>query len=426
MATSVYTDKVAAKIIRAVKNKLNIANTMSRKFEMEFEDTSEPIGQILRIKKPARGRVVDGIPWVGGPTERIYVSTEAFQPFHVEYQSDALETMFEMERTQSARDANIYNPIVDDLVQEIDSRAARFIGTHTTMHVGALGTTPTSFDTWGSAVTRINEKDGMNGRIRSKMSMSPEAQRTMVSGTPNALALFHNGGRDANDVFTEGDIPRYSGFDVQTSMSLYSHTSGVIQTQATLVVATSSADGDLQIVVTCTSGDTFKAGDWISCLNRSDVNPRTRNSLFRDRQLEIAGAPGTLYTATATTITLPLVEPLYGPNSVYQNILTLPVALDAITFLPGTAVTNGAAKQGTFGMCYTNDAFGIIGAKFPKVRKGTFDMVSEYQDPDTGIQLSIIGWTVPETRQQRWRCDACIGFVNLMGDTSAALIGMLS
>jgi hypothetical protein len=434
MPNAIFTDKVAAKIVRGVKNKINVASTMTKKFEMEFEDKAEPIGQILRIKKPVRGRVVDGTNWVGGATDRIYVSSEAAQPFHVEYQSDVLETMFEMERTQSAKDENIYNPLIDDLVQQIDTRAAQFAALRTSMHVGAIGVTPTSFDTWGQLMSRIDEKDGFNGQRRAGMFMTPEAHRTMVSGTPNALALFHNGGQNANAVFRDSEIPRYSGYDIRQSMSLYAHTTGILAngTVQGLTVSVTSVSGDTSIIVAGTNGDTFQAGDYLTVgstaagTNRYDVNPRTRNSLFRRRQLTIAGAPGQTYTIAGGVVTLPLVEPIYGPDSIYQNIASLPQAADTVTLDEGTTLANGVASSGYFGMAYTNDAFGIMGHRFPAVKQSAFDLVSEFQDPDTGIMISIIGWTVPETRQKRWRADTCISFVNLMGDTSSALIGMLN
>lgn len=423
---NVFTDKVAAKIVRRVKNKLNVASTFTKKFELDFEDKSDPIGQTLRVKKPLRGRVVDGFDWVGTDSERLYTTVGPFQTFHVEFQTGALEKMFEMERGQRAQDENIYNPLTDQLAQEIDSRAAVFAALNTSMHVGAIGTTPTSFDTWGSLATRINEKDGFNGSMRAGMFMSPEAHRTMVSGTPNALALFNNGSRDPNRIFREGVIPEYAGYELRQSMSLYTHTTGIVATLTTITVSASVVSGDQSIVIACATGDTFKAGDFISCAARYDINPYTRDSLFRDRHLKIAGSKGQTYTAAANVVTLPLVEPIYGPASVYQNIDSLPVAADVVTFNPGTTMVNAASKSGKFGMAYTNDAFAIVGAKVPQPKQTAFDEVSSYQDEDTGIQVSILGWTVPETRQQRWRADVCIGFGNLLGATSSALIGMLN
>lgn len=424
--SNVFTDKVAAKIVRRVKNKLNVASTFTKKFELEFEDKSDPIGQTLRVKKPLRGRTVDGFDWVGGDSERIYTTVGPFQTFHVEFQSGAFERMFEMERGQRAQDENIYNPLTDQLAQEIDTRAAIHAALNTSMHVGAIGTTPTSFDTWGQLATRIQEKDGFSGSMRAGMFMTPEAHRTMVSGTPNALALFHNGARDVNAVFRDGAIPKYSGYELRQSMSLYSHTTGIVADTTALSVSVTSVNGDTSIVIAATTGDTFKAGDFISVAGREDINPYTRDSLFRDRHLKIAGTRGQTYTAAASVVTLPLVEPIYGPGSVYQNISSLPTAADVVTLNPGTTMVNDEAKSGKFGMAYTNDAFAIVGAKVPQPKSTAFDEVSSYQDEDTGIQVSILGWTVPETLQKRWRADVCIGFGNLLGSTSSALIGMLN
>lgn len=426
MSTNVFTDKVAAKIVRLVKNKLKIASTMTKKFEMEFEDQSEPIGQILRVKKPLRGVVVDGSVWTGASIERKWATVGPFQHFHIPLQAGVGEQMFEMERTADARNKNLYDPLTDQIAQEIDLRAARFIALNTSMRVGAIGTTPASFDTWGSAATVIAEKDGMSGKLRAGMFMSPTALRTMVSGTPNALALFHNGQRDPEDVFREGFLARYGGYDIYDSMSLYSHTTGIVASTTGLTVSVTSVDGDTSIILGCTTGDTFKAGDSISAAARSDINPFTRDSLFRDRILAIAGNKGDTYTGAASLVTLPLVEPMFGPGNPYQNILTLPVAGDVVTFNPGTTMVNAAAKSGKFGMLYTNDAFAIVGAKVPTPKKSSFEEASSYTDPDTGITVSILSWIVPETLEMRWRADACIGFGKLLGDTSSALVGMLS
>lgn len=426
--TNVYTDKVAAKVVRRVKNKLKVAKTFTKKFELDFEDKSDPIGQTLRVKRPLRGRIVDGMDWVGGDSTRVYTTVGPFENFHAEFQSGALEKMFEMERGQRQLDENIYNPLTDQLAQEIDSRAASFAARNTSMHVGAIGTTPTSFDTWGSMTSRIQEKDGFSGNLRAGMFGTPEAFRTMISGTPNALALFHNGNPNANRMFSEGDIPRYAGYDLMDSMSLYFHTTGILAdgTSQGLTVSVTSVSGDQSIIIAGSNGDTFRAGDFIAVTNRYDVNPYTRNSLARYRQLTIAGAAGTTYTVAGGVVTLPLVEPIYGPDSVYQNILTLPTAADVVTLNPGTTMPNGSALSGYMGMAYTNDAFAIVGAKVPQPKKSSFDEVSTYQDPDTGIEVSILGWTVPETRQQRWRADVCIGFGNLLGATSSVAIGLLN
>jgi hypothetical protein len=424
--SNIFTDKVAAKIVRRVKNKLNVASTFTKKFELEFEDKSDPIGQTLKVKKPLRGRVVEGFDWVGGDYTRIYTTVGPFQNFHVELQAGVLEKMFDMERGVRAMNENLYDPLTDQLAQEIDTRAAIFAALNTSMHVGAIGTTPTSFDTWGSLATRIDEKDGFNGRMRAGMFMTPEAHRTMVSGTPNALALFHNGGRDGNAVFRDGALPNYAGYELRQSMSLYSHTTGILADVNALTVSVTSVDGAEAIIIAGTNGDTFRAGDFIAVTGREDINPYTRDSLFRDRQLTIAGSRGQTYTVAGGVVTLPLVEPIYGPGSVYQNILTLPTAADVVTLNPGTTMVNGQSKSGKFGMAYTNDAFAFVGAKVPQPKSSAFDEVSSYQDEDTGIQVSILGWTVPETLQQRWRADVCFAFGNLLGSTSSALIGMLN
>lgn len=422
MATHVYTDKVAAKITRLVKNKLKVASTMTKKFELEFENPNEPIGQTLKVKKPLRGAVVDGSNWTGANIERKYATVGPFQHFHIPLQAGVGEVMFEMERTNEARNKNLYDPLTAQIAQEIDLRAARFIAMNTTMHVGALGTTPTSFDTFGSATTRIDEKDGHTSSIRAGMFVSPESQRSMVSGTPNALGLFNL--PPGEKVFHEGQIGRYSGYDLFTTMSLYTHTTGVIATVASITVSVSSVDGDTSIVIACATGDTVKAGDYITVASCEDINPFTRASLIRRRQLTVAGDPGQTYTAAANVVTLPLVEPLFGPGNPYQNISRLPVAADAVTFNDGYTMVDATAKTGRMGLVYTNDAFAIVGKNVPSPKRSSFEESSSYVDEDTGINISILSWVVPETLERRWRADCCIGFGKLLGDTSSAVIAM--
>lgn len=422
--TQVFTDKVAANTVRLAVNKLGVTRVLSRSHERTFNE-GEPIGDTLRVRLANRGTIRDGFNYVGESMNRQYATVVADQKFGIDVEADIVEKAIQMERSSGFFPPDVLNSLSSQMAQEIDTRCARFVVRNTPMTTGAIGTTPTSLQTWSNAQTRIEEKGGFTGQKRAGMFMSPQDQETMVAGTPNVLALFNNDSKsDPTRPFRKGFIADYAGWGLEKSMSMPSHVTGIVADLTLLTVV--SIDGNT-LTVNCTTGDTFKINDRVSVANVGDINPMTRASLSRDKQGVITQDA----TAVGTTVALTVswgsgsTSGLIGPGSPYQNCTALPVAGALVTFNPGTTMVNATAKTGKFAAAFTDEAFGLVNVKIPGPDRGTFEAAGTYTDPDTGIGMQFLGRYDFETLSWQYRMDTWLGFGSFMADTSSIVIASL-
>ncbi len=420
----VFTDKVAANTVRLATNKLAVTRILSRAHERTFNE-GEPIGDTLRVRLANQGTIREGFNYVGENLNRQYTTITADQKFGIDVEADVVEKALQIVRSGGMFPSDVMESLSAKVAQEIDTRCARFIVRNTPMTVGAIGTTPQSLDVWSSAQTRIEEKGGFTGQKRAGMFMSPQDQQTMVAGTPNVLSLFHNDSNsDPTRVFRKGFIADYGGWGLEKSMSLPSHTTGIIATQASLTVV--SYDGTT-LIINATNGDTMKANDRISIDGVVDVNLMTKASLSRDKQGVVL--QDTVAASSLMSILVSFgqgsLSGLIGPGSPYQNCTALPVAGAAVTFNPGTTMVNGAAKTGKFAVALTDEAFGLVNIKIPQPKRSAFEESGTYTDEETGIGISFLGWYDPESLAQKYRMDVWLGFGAFMADTSSIVIASL-
>lgn len=414
--THVYTDKVAADVVRLMKNKLGCTYYFNRKYERDFNE-GQPIGDTLRVKKPNRGTVVDGFGYTGANIERQYTTVVADQMFHIPCDWDTIEKAIQMERSDEDIQKNILDPLAAQLAQECDTRAMRFARLNTPWTVGALGATPTAMSTYLQAKTIIEELGGWHGSKRRAMFVSPDMMSTVAAGTPNIMGQFHPR-NEAEMAFREGSIGHFGGFDWFTSMSWQRHTSGIITTQASVTMNGANQTGT-SLNLNCTTGDTFIAGDYISIANVNAVNNMSRQSTGRAKRFKIMANA----TGAASAVTLTVSPGIVGPGSPYQNVNALNTNTAAVTFLPGTTVTDGSAVSGLFGLGITSDAFALVAIDLPMPKKDSEQYVGKYTDPETGITIGIIKHFDFESRSWKTRMDCWIGFGNLQAEFAAILIG---
>jgi hypothetical protein len=418
MGNHVFTDAVAPNLVRLLKNKLVFCQFFSRRNERDFNE-GQPIGDTLRVKLPYRGMIRDGFQYVGAPIDRRYTTIVADQMFGIDVDWDTIEKAIQMERSMEDINDNILDPLSAQLAQEFDSRAARFAYLRTPNLAGALGTTPTALSTYNRTRSKIKELGGWDGAQRAAMIISPEMMATVVAGTPNVIGLF-NPSDVVSKAFRKGYIGEYGGYSWFESMSLYQHTSGIWATHGANAVEIDGANqAGNSILISCTTGDTFKAGDKINIEGVYSVNPMTRRSTLRLKEFTIL--QDTIGVASAATLTIS--PAMIGPGSPYQNVDALPADNADLTLLPGTTMTNAAAKSGLFGQALTNEAFALVAIDLPMPKTSAFDVVMSHTDDETGITIGVIRWMDPETRSWKTRMDAWIGFGDLLAENSACLIG---
>lgn len=394
--------------LRSLVNKLAVAQYFNTDYNKEFTRDFAP-GETVRVKLPQRFTVSSGLGYQPQPVNRLYTTVACDQIFGIHLEWDSIEAALKMERGREAVKREYLDPAMEQLSQEIDSRAAAWALANTNNVVGSLGTTPTSFDIYGQARARLIENACTPGK--KGMIVTPQMMRTIVS---NNLTTF-NPQDEIAKAFREGYYGHAEGFEWDESMSLYSQTAGTWQNAVT--VNTAPANGATQMVVNCTNGDTFNQNDVFSVLSVNNANPVTRRSTGTLKQFVITQS----VVATGSTATIPFqcgTQGVQGPGSQYQNVDALPVAGASLTLFPGTTSPNG--KSGMQGLAINRDAFALVGVKL-EIPKAC-EMSSQARDPKTGISVAFVRMFDPIERKMVNRFDVLLGFGNLYPDNCAVRV----
>ena len=412
-------NKVSANIVELAKNKLLIAKgfrTRGSQYDKDFNE-GPPGGNTITVKKPFRSTIREGWQWNGQNVVRQSTTITADQVFGADLNLDPDEQALYAERSWPEFKRNVINPIAAQIATECDLRAARFGKLWTSMVTSALGTTPTTADALAAPRSRLTEMGAMITPRQKTMAITPAMMQAWISGTPNLLSLFYID--PVKKAFNDGYIGHYGDFDVVESMSLQPHTTGVWATVATGVTVLTSNQSGATINFAATTGDTIKAGDKISIASVNAVNPMTRESLGYNRQFTVLQD----ITAAASAFTgVQIDPPIVGPGSAYQNVDALPLAAGIVTLMPGTSMSNAAAKSGKFGMAYTDEAFAMVSVDVPQPKTG-FEMIGSAEDPETGLKFAMLCWFDPKTLTKCWRWDVYLGLGALRASESSILIG---
>ncbi len=400
-----YTDWLGNEALRRLTNKLIVTEFMNSDYSRQFSQNFA-VGETVRIPLPQRFKSRDGLGYSPQPIDMRYTTANCNQVFGVDFEWDSVEKALKMPRPEEYLRENIINPAMDEIAQQIDSRAALFAYQNTNNIVGVLGTNPTSFSTVGAIRQRMIEL-ACPPSMDKGLIIPPAVNTSMV----NAAIQYFNPASAISQQYKEGSIGRNNGFDWYESMSLYSHTAGTWAGAVT--VNTAPANGDSTLVVNCTSGDTFKKGDSIGIDLVYATNPSTRRvtQTVTTKQFVITQD----VTASASTATLNLYPAFEDSTSQYSNIDTLPAANAALTLFPGTSSPNG--KSGIQGLALHKDAFAVVGVKLETPE--AVEICTQKRDPRSGLHVRFVRMFDPVQSKMVNRFDVCMGFGVLYADNCA-------
>lgn len=415
------TDYLAEEGIRLLTNELEIASGFNTDFQDNL-DKEFPVGATFRVPLPNLGTVRRNT-LAYTPTSvtdrHTTVTCDRIAGWDAEW--DSIELALSFPRSESRIKKKILKPAMEQIKQEFDTQAAQFGYLNTPNIVGTLGTNPTTFDSvYGAGRQRLIELAGFYGDIRTVLS--PGLGRSLRA---NVVANTFNPQDELAEMFRKGYIGEVSGIGpTYESMSLFSHTSGIWATVATgVTVKTGSSTGDSTLVVSCTTGDTFNAGDTVNVGSVNDVNPMTLRSTGTLKQFELAATTvGVGGQATLTFVTNSSQGALIGPGSPYQNVDALPVAGATLTLFPGTSMVNATAKTGTVSLMFGKDAYALVGIKLENPKASSAEIVSQSQDPESGLAVAFIRMFDPISRKWVNRFDSAFGFGLLHNDHCAVRV----
>jgi len=393
-------------ILRLLVNKLVVSEYFNRSWEKDF-NKEFATGSSIQIKFPQRFKTVDGMGYAPQGINRITTTVSLDQWIQVPFEWDDYERAVKLERSEAELRENYWEPAGAAIAQDIDSRAANWARMNTSNFVGVLGTDPTTVQTYYQARALL-EKEAIGPGKRCMLIST----NMMVSLGSNITNVFHPAD-EVTKMWKQGVIGRLAAFDFFESNSIYTHTAG---TWAGIVKVVGTGQSGGALVIQGTAGDTIKAGDKFSIQAVNMTNPMTYRS----------AGPATArtftcpidFTLTGGSDTIPILPPIYGPGSQYQNVDALPLNNAGLTLWPGTVSPNG--KTGTIGLGLSREAFALVGGKLylPKA----VESAAQQQDPDSGIAIrKVIAWD-PVRSMQVNRYDSLVGMGNLYQQNGAVAV----
>lgn len=375
-------------------------------FDKEF-----PVGATVRVPLPQQPGIRRGLTYTPEAIDQKETTITVNQIFGSDFELNDVEYALNVVRGRERFKRDYLEPRTAKMAQEWDSTSATYAAVHSSNFIGVLGTNPTTFAaTSGLARQRLIESACPPGGKRG-MIIPPAVMTNLVSATANSF----NPSEDISDAFREGSYGYQGGFKWYESMSLKLHTAGTWAGAVT--VNTTMTDGSNTLIVNCTSGDTFKAGDKISIAGTLPVNQMTKQIT--------SSSPKTFgivsdVTATASTATLTLAPTtgVFGPTSLYQNVDVLPTAGATVTLWPGTANPNG--KQGYIGLAIHPWAFASVGVKLETPT--AVEIATQDRDPKTGKAFRYVRMFDPVLSKMVNRFDTLGGYGDLLSDQCCVAI----
>lgn len=396
--------------LASLLNKLEIATRFNYSFGKEYERPF-PVGETVRIKLPQRFVPQSAIAYTPQAIARQFTTVTVNQFVSVHFDYDSIEEALKLERTAEQIYEQYFEKAIEEMAQEIDSRATNFAWQNTNHITGVLGTTPTTVQPFHAARQKLVENAGDTGK--KTVVVAPKVNVSLASNINN---LFHPGD-EISRLFKKGYLGQLAAAEWFESMSLYSTTAGTWQTPANVKVSGAGQTGSA-ITIVDTSGDTFNVGDIITFASVNEVNPKTRRSTGSLKQFVVTQA----LTGTGSD-TLQIQPPIIGPNpdgslAQYQNVDSLPANNAVLTLYPGTTSPNGLS--GTQNLYFTEDAFALVAVPLDVPKAVEFG--SGKRDPETGIMIRITKTWDALLSRYICRLDCLFGFGLLYPDNCACRI----
>lgn len=398
-------DWVVMKSLDRLLNKLSVAANFNTDYNKEFKKEFA-VNDTVRVKLPQRFLIRDGFTYSPQPLQRVYTTVQVNQPFGIDFEWDSFDDALKMERGEAALEREYIDPAMDQIAQEIDSRAALWAYQHSNNIVGQLGTDPVDFDSISAAARQRLVENGCPPNGDKIMVVTPAVMKSLKK----SQLTFNRPSPTLDKAYRTGIVGDADSFDWYESMSIYSHTAGTI---AGTVTVNGAGQSGSSLLITATAGDTFNVGDVFGIQSVFPVNPSTR------RRTQSATTKQVRVTAPLVALgggvdLLNIAPALFGPGSQYQNIDALPGNAAVLTLMPGTTSPN--AKSGSQNLAFHRDAFALVGVDLAMPKTSSVEVAKKLRDPETGITISLIRDF--DSKERKWitRFDILLGFGDLYPD----------
>jgi hypothetical protein len=390
MANTLLTPSIiASESALQVVNNLVFGRLANKSFK---EDFGVKVGSTISYRKPIRFQANSGATLVVQDVSETSDTIVINSRYHVAWQFLSQDLTLTIDQYAE----RYIRPAAIQLAQQIDQDGSALY-TDIYQAIGTAATSP-SFGTILGARGYLNSMAvPLNDRY---LAVNPVGTTAILNGMTSFLqeSLIE-------DITKEASVGRLGGTDIFESPNINLHTKG---TGNTVVVSTTSSEGDTSISMTAASG-TLVTGDVITIDSVNAVNPLSKNTFStlvgggsvvnpQPQQFVVQNGP---YTLSGTPVSVD-VSPVIRSTGPYQTVDALPQANAAVTIV-GTHTPN---------VMFQRNCFSLVTVPVVSPQGAVWSETVEYQglglrflrayDPTNDVEIArldvLYGWktTYPE------------------------------
>ena len=369
-------DMLAARTLLHAKNNAKVAKRLNRDYESQFGKDGMKIGDKVRLRDPIYAQVVEGEDMTG-QVQSITENTRDLQINRIKnivWEFSARELTLDIDRLEE----RYARPFGNQIANALDADALLLMQQTCPNFVGAPGTVPTSFLTYGQARAAIERnsapRDGMDFAV-----ITPDMEVNFV----DLAKGFNNPGGQIGDQYKNGVLAKIWGVDFFMDQNCRTHLTGTLG--STPLANNATAQTGASIVCDGAGGAVttyLKKGDKVTFDTVKEVNMLTKELTGNLRQFTVTAD---VASDSGGNFTIPI-SPSIIVSGPYQNC-NVGVPNNDPVKIWGHASTY-ASKTSPQGMYVHKDAFTLAVVPIAPPAEGTGVAWRTLTDSQTGFSIS--------------------------------------
>ncbi len=425
MATNSFTTPtwVVKETSRIAQNTLKFGANCTRKYSADFKAGGAKVGSGFSLRLPQRYATTKGQAFQQQGITDVTVRFNITDQANVGISWSVFDEQFSIEekRTRYIKPASV------QLANTIDYDGLSRMTPLVAHSVGTPGTTPTSYQTYLDAVTKLRNVAVPDDNLVA--ILSPNMTATLVGSNTtvfNPAAMVSENIRSGQ--FSDGK----NGLGIDEwyyDQNTWQRTTGSSTTFTPLVNQATFANGMTTVVTDgqASSATTYQIGDKFTIANVNEINPQNYASTGQLMQMTITAATTSSGVNATLTFQPPLIEVGSGPiPNALANVDALPADNAAIIPLGSTITTGSGTWTATptrQAIVYNREAFvmGMVDPGGPEMFPGA--EASTVSDAETGWAATYVRQFNAQSYQSISRLDVFYGWLAYRPDWACVVAG---
>jgi hypothetical protein len=408
---------------RIAQNSLRFGANVTRKYSADFKAGGAKVGSGFSLRLPQRYATTKGAAFQQQGIQDITVRFNITDQANIGIAISVFDEQFSVEEK---RDRYI-RPAAIQLANTIDFDGLTRVTPLVAHSVGTPGSTPTSFQTYLDAVTKLRNigvpDDDLIAILSPNMSATLVGSNTTVFNPQASISKNYRKGQ-----FSSGE----NGLGIDSwymDQNTWQRTTGSSTTFTPIVNQQTFLNGMTTIVTDgeASSATTYQIGDIFTIANVYEINPQNYTSTGQLMQFTITQATTSSGVNATLTFSPPIIEVGTGPiPNALANVDFLPADNAAIIPLGSTISTGSGTWTATAtrqALVYNKDAFvmGMVDPGGPDMFPGA--EASPVSDPETGWAATYVRQFNAQTYVGISRLDVFYGWLAYRPDWACRVQG---